>query len=788
MQLRADNLAKSLLLPSMAKGNIKIFPGDESLFIGQAANGGVITKIKHNYVPFFTTTFWLEGSPDIDNPEQEHFRRKIGEHEGLTQTNSASILETGRRTDGASRVRGTAGKTAPHNHADDESGGSVMGDIAVAGIEIIGTLPDGSPNMKATRGGLTGVCDWKWITGLGRLISGDLMLKVTGISGTLVEGVIFDLPIETTPAVKGVTVLVNGSESDPDTVARFITVGGRYPLVFIETPGNDPPKAAIVAYSTDFIVDHGADDEDGSNTSTVVNGIEKPGEAVAGDTDDLTIVAKRREDTGGGSVALLEPRWMLYMAEREFDDTRRVLIQGPHEKSADRFARKQGQLADVMRYSRTDKTHAVGRLVQRTDANIAATRPADLRKDEEGPLDYDNLSPRYDESIQRPSEGMRGCAVMFDRFDWSSEHLGDETTTPAEKKRGLRYKVLPIIDHRTRNTGAVPTGGDLVNESTQVLGYDSKSDGVSLADLDDILIVDNAALMLYMESHHKEIGGADPHSVQFDFEVATGKAQRFGYISDGATRAFLSDVFDYNDHSKEETQLAVLLSKAMFKHTTAGGAPAISGGMDVQGLTSLKPVFTDRPDRLFGRLALDDTRPDTIKDSKGLWVIEIPFNICKLGTATAALGLLKSNDDKLLAEIESVVDDINSAFETLVETNDDSLLANIESVRELLHDIASELYDNDMMLGAFIEFQDKAIIEEMKALATCVTMGFMALASTISTCSSCHAASPVCPPPSFEPSEPAGLHTFEGFPVDLELEFETPELDDPEVELSSPCT
>ena len=43
-------------------GSFTIFPGDSSLVLGQATNGGIITKIRHTYGPFFKTQFTIDNT------------------------------------------------------------------------------------------------------------------------------------------------------------------------------------------------------------------------------------------------------------------------------------------------------------------------------------------------------------------------------------------------------------------------------------------------------------------------------------------------------------------------------------------------------------------------------------------------------------------------------------------------------------------------------------------------------------------------------------------------------
>lgn len=102
---------------AMASGVITIMPGDESIRIGDSTNGGVVTRVEHSYVPYFTTRITLSGAPQVSSPLDDEFKRAILDLQGETKVNSDEIAQFR----GASAVE-PAGADGPLGSAGVASG------------------------------------------------------------------------------------------------------------------------------------------------------------------------------------------------------------------------------------------------------------------------------------------------------------------------------------------------------------------------------------------------------------------------------------------------------------------------------------------------------------------------------------------------------------------------------------------------------------------------------------------------------------------------------------------
>ena len=314
MTARAEALANSLKLPAMAKGAITIYPGDERLSIGQPANFGVIVKIKHTYVPFFKSQFWLEGTPDVDNPVAAEHRKKIQEYEHFTQVNSRQIVDKFiESSDGKSGSGGGAKKIVrPHSHSGPADGGSALGDISVIGLDVKETMADGGAAIQMQVGKRHASADFKFLGGIGKMVSGDLLLKVTEVGDSSVKAKIFDRP--ELPEIKRVLVVAGGKQIFDD-VKKFVAPEEIYQAVFIETADQDiPPAVAILVEDNDLICDHARTDGGSPKFPNRSTRVFSGDLSVNGDLDDITKVQEVNETIAGAAVKT--GRWMLYMSDR----------------------------------------------------------------------------------------------------------------------------------------------------------------------------------------------------------------------------------------------------------------------------------------------------------------------------------------------------------------------------------------------------------------------------------------------------------------------------------------
>lgn len=609
MAVRAENLAKSLLLPSMARGSIVIFPGDLNLQVGQPANGGMIVKIKHSFVPYFKTQFWLEGAVDIDNPEQRHFRKKIGEHEGLSRVNSQQIGQVDRRADSANRAGGAGGSTvSQHTHDNDKEGGNRLGNISVGSLIIDGLNEDGTPAFQAARGATLGQIDLKWVPGLNRLVSGDLVMEVEVITdaGRLEGPIVESEP--GLPKVTNVRVIVAGDvlTTKAEVEQSGVQVGDQRALVFLERADpNKPPVPAVIVETSVLICDHDADDEeipspgppaDPGNLSTKVFRADRLVDR-AGDLDDALIVFERPDDKTPGASGLTRPRLQLYMAEKDFaGDRRKGYITGPHKDSSDRKDRKIGDLADVFRYWQQDDNENL--LTVRTDALFGD----DNAEGFEGPVSFFDLHRSSTITGGPGIDGFRGIELLYDDADWSGA---------GGKKRGKRYKGALICDHINPHTKQLPTGAGSCNrnESTQVFESNLSSRG----DLDDILKVHLDHLMLYMEERDPcQTAAADP---------CTAFTKRNGYITNGNAFALLADVLTYEDPGAGGGTRLDIMTDAHF--IDIDNRELYDGPIWFDEKRVQVGSFGPGP-FIYGRMVLDTDAPPGVKcNGLGAWIVEI---------------------------------------------------------------------------------------------------------------------------------------------------------------------
>jgi len=399
MQAVAQNLALQNSTSGAAKGSIRIYPGDESLLPGQAANGGVIVKVKHRYVPYFSTEFWLEGTPDIDNPEHKHWRRKIGEYQGLTQVNSAQITQNQVATQRASTPRGT-NTVEPHTHSDDQQGGGTLGSIDVGKITIEETTPGGEPGLSAVANDIQATVDLKYHAGLSRHVSGDTLVRLTQISPSL-RGKIYNNT--ELPEFEVTGLIVDGLIVGPSQYSELLQVDGIYPLSFAENEDITIPPAAYITLSSstfELVTDHGHDDEAVDNISTTISGIVATA-TYLGDLDDLTIVDEFDAT----------PRWALYMCEEnnQASDAREGFIEGKGRNTADTYHK--GYLSDIFMYTRESETN---RLTVRHDFRVQ--KYTDESNYWEGPLRFEEI-PTGSPLLSPPNQ-TRGAPFLYDDTDW----------------------------------------------------------------------------------------------------------------------------------------------------------------------------------------------------------------------------------------------------------------------------------------------------------------------------------------------------------------------------------
>lgn len=649
MQQRADGLARALSLPSMARGQITIFPGDRTLRIGQPANGGVIVRIVHDFVPYFKTTFWLEGTPDVDALEQRFNRRKIGEHEGLSQVNSAQVQAAKRVTE--SRGGQQAARVEPHNHSNELEGGSKLGDVSVTSLLVDGVGADGQPAIRARKGLTTGVLDLKWVPGVGRLVSGGLLVKVLSIGG---DGKVSVRVHDdgSLPVVDNVIVLLGGvAATSVVELAGLVEEDQIRPLFFIENADQKvPPKPALVIEGKSrLIIDHFSDDEDeDSNISTEVfatkvtaNGKSPDLKFNRGDLDDLmACISNFRRGSGFDGNRL-----RLFMAEKEHPDLRKGFVCGPfstldrdseidyavgpdQERVMKEESFRFGNLADVFRFSHTydaffpsaGDEHGIPlqKLTIRTD-----TWFSDRETDLEGSLDFYSLHDAWGliRGASAISVGIRGCPVVFDDQDWGTNAAQIALGEPGN--RGLRWKVIPICDGISADSRELPTAADAChqNQSTEVWEGDLSDFGL----LSDLFRVKDGRLRILMnEEDPCDLGSAvlPPCAGVTDF--------RTGFVTNGTCDARLSDAFTYHDPGLAGRTRLDLRWSNHFKLTTALDGPLYFWGSSAESPVGFHP---ENKDYVYGRLALDAGIGSAFKcGAPGAWVIEIPFDICELDT------------------------------------------------------------------------------------------------------------------------------------------------------------
>lgn len=409
----AQNLFKQISNTGMAKGSITIFPGDLSLVIGQGANGGVITKIKNSFSPYFKTQFWLEGTPDIDNPEQKRWRKKIGEHEGLTQINSSQILENYNANQRASIPSGNINRISDHTHSDDKSGGNKLGDIEVSGLLIKGTSARGYPNIEAKIGGKLGVLDLRFVNGVGRLLSGDLTVIITNItSGGAVSARIYNDTELSAFAIN--IVLVANKIAAPSQIIENVAVGDIFPLFFKEDSNpNTPPETVIsTASGGSLFIDHFNADESIDNSSTAVPGIDNLNNPHTGDLDDLFSVDNWTFEGDRLSIRMSEYKnemsniYDYAQIYNDAGDERIGLVSGwPIVDSETISDYQRGYLADILAFSRA----FFPGLCLHSNARILHIDPND--NPWEGVLDFNSLNPS---SPNYSSDTFWGAPIIFD--------------------------------------------------------------------------------------------------------------------------------------------------------------------------------------------------------------------------------------------------------------------------------------------------------------------------------------------------------------------------------------
>lgn len=94
MAERAKVIEKTIDPKNNIKGSYEVFPGNKNIKLGDYSNGGIIVKIRHEYVPYFKTQFWLEGSPEIDNvPQQAPRNQDLSRFKNLVIQNDQKFKE-----------------------------------------------------------------------------------------------------------------------------------------------------------------------------------------------------------------------------------------------------------------------------------------------------------------------------------------------------------------------------------------------------------------------------------------------------------------------------------------------------------------------------------------------------------------------------------------------------------------------------------------------------------------------------------------------------------------------
>lgn len=162
MQQTAQNLAKTNAGLAKAHGTVTIFPGDRSIHVGQATNGGIVQQVEHTFTPFFETKITLSGEPGIDNPELREMRRALtAAQREIAISNRAIERLTGRST-----AVGGAKRTAQHDHSSPEQGGP-LGNVAAKGLSILEADGAGNPALSITDGEHRGALYVEWDPALG---------------------------------------------------------------------------------------------------------------------------------------------------------------------------------------------------------------------------------------------------------------------------------------------------------------------------------------------------------------------------------------------------------------------------------------------------------------------------------------------------------------------------------------------------------------------------------------------------------------------------------------------
>lgn len=134
MKKVASNLRKLNEGAALASGSITIWPGDDSIRIGDGTNGGVVVRIEHSYSPYFTTRITLSGSPDVDDPVEAELRRAL-----LDTQNEVKVASEDIRTlkDATGNVPSGSPRVAAHDHSED-NGGSVLANIRLSSLIVMG--------------------------------------------------------------------------------------------------------------------------------------------------------------------------------------------------------------------------------------------------------------------------------------------------------------------------------------------------------------------------------------------------------------------------------------------------------------------------------------------------------------------------------------------------------------------------------------------------------------------------------------------------------------------------
>ena len=199
MQERADIVASQVDPLRNVSGRYQVFPGNKSIQVGQFTNGGMIVKVRHDYVPYFRTQFWLEGTPEIDQLEQQPSQADIGDLRSLIQIGKEKTTTLDRKLTDVAAILGLDSKKETIDAVPGEKGFDLGG--IDAGIEIKQSSPDrtdtgvvNEPDVSARGFGEQGPVNMMFAKGTDRFFSDGVVIDTAPESGAFARPANFSSP------------------------------------------------------------------------------------------------------------------------------------------------------------------------------------------------------------------------------------------------------------------------------------------------------------------------------------------------------------------------------------------------------------------------------------------------------------------------------------------------------------------------------------------------------------------------------------------------------------------